>query len=67
MQINLYKKKQAHRHRKQIMVTKSERERKRINQEYGIKRYKLLYVKQMSNKNLLYTAGDFVKYNTLAI
>ena len=36
-----------------LTVTKEERERQ-INKEDGINRYTLLYIKQVSNKNLLY-------------
>ena len=33
-----------------------------INQEYGIERYILLYVKQISNKDLLYSTGNYIQY-----
>lgn len=46
MQMNLYKKKQTHRHRKQIYgYQKLKREEKDKLGVYGINRYKLLYVK----------------------
>ena len=37
---------------------KGERERGGINQEYGFSRYKLLYIKLISNKVLLYSIGN---------
>ena len=35
-----------------------------INQEFGINRYTLLYVKQINinNKDLLYSTGDYIQY-----
>ena len=42
-QMNLYtKQKQIHKHRKKLVVTKGERGR---DWEYGINRFKLLYIK----------------------
>ena len=38
------------------MVTKG------VGEEYGIKRYKLLYIKQRSNKDLLYSTGNYIQY-----
>ena len=32
-----------------------------INQEYDINRYKSLYVKQINNKDLLYSTGDYIQ------
>ena len=34
----------------------------RINQEYGINRYILRYVKQKNNKDLLYSTGNYIQY-----
>ena len=32
------------------------------NQEYGINRYKLLYTKQINNKDILYSTGNYNQY-----
>ena len=32
------------------------------NQEYRINRYKLLYIKQISNKDSLYNTGNYIQY-----
>ena len=37
-----------------LLVTKVEMEEVGINQEYGINRYKLLYIKYISSKDLVY-------------
>ena len=59
--MHLYtKQKQTHRHRK-LMVTQGEKGGG-INQEYRIKRYKLLYIKQISNKDLLYSTWNYIQY-----
>ena len=52
IQMNLHTKpKQTHKHRKQTYVYQKGRRGK--NQEYGINRHRLLYIKQMSKKDLL--------------
>ena len=33
-----------------------------INQEFWISRYKLLYIKQINNKVLLYSTGNYIQY-----
>ena len=33
-----------------------------INSEFGISRYKLLYIKQINNKDLLYSTGNYIQY-----
>ena len=33
-----------------------------INQEFGINVYTLLYIKQINNKDLLYSTGNYVHY-----
>ena len=65
--MNLYTvQKHSHRHRKQTMVTKGEREGGGINQEeYGINMYKLLYIKQISNKDLLYSTGNYIQHHVI--
>ena len=30
--------------------------------EYGINRYELLYVKQITNKDILYSSGHYIQY-----
>ena len=32
------------------------------NQEYGINRYTLPYIKQINNKDLLYSTGNYIQY-----
>ena len=64
IQTNLYtKQKQTHRHRKQ---TYSYQRGKGgwggINQEFGINIYTLLYMKQITKKDLLYSTGNYTKY-----
>ena len=41
-----------------LMVTKGEG----LNLEFGINRHTLLYVKQISNKVLLYSTGNYIQY-----
>ena len=56
--MNLFtKQKQTHRHRKQIYGYQRGKVRGRINYEFGINRYELLYIKQISKKDLLYSTG----------
>ena len=43
------------------MVTRGERKR-RINWEFVINRYALLYIKQMNNRDLLYSTRNYVQY-----
>ena len=37
-------------------------ERRGINQDFGIRRYKLLYIKQINKKVLLYSTGNYIQY-----
>ena len=55
------KQKQTHRHRKQTYVYQMGRG-EGINKDLGISRYKLLYIKQISNKDLLYSTGNYTQY-----
>ena len=60
--MNLFtKQKQAHRHRKQTYGYQRGGG-SRINQEFGIKIYTLLYIKQITNKDLPYSIWDYTKY-----
>ena len=45
-----------------LMVTKGERWGGGINCEFGINRYTLLYIKQISIKDLLYSTGNCIQY-----
>ena len=47
------------------MVTKGEGEGG-INQEFGINRYALLYIKWITNKDLLYSTGNYTQYFVIA-
>ena len=37
-----------------------------INEEYGTNRYTLLYIKQVSNKDLQYSTGNYIQYLVIA-
>ena len=56
--MNLFtKQKLSHRCRKQTYITKREKEG-----EIGIDIYTVLYIKQITNKNLPYSIGNYVQY-----
>ena len=58
--MNLYtKQKQTHRHKKQGY---QRGKRGKINQEFEINIYILLYIKQVTNKDPLYTTGHYTQY-----
>ena len=60
--MSLYtKQKHIHRHRKQTEDYWGE-ERGGINYQYGINSYKLPYIKQIINKDLLYSARNYIQY-----
>ena len=60
---NLYaKQKQTHRHRKQIYGLPKGEGGGETNQKYRTNRYKLQYTKQKSNKDLLYSPGNYIQY-----
>ena len=60
--MNLFaKQKQTGRHRKQTYGYQREK-RGGINWKLGINRYTLLYIKQINNKNLLYSTGNYIQY-----
>ena len=50
-----------HRHRKQTYDYQRGKERG-INQEMGINRYTLVYIKQINSKDLLYNIGNYIQY-----
>ena len=61
--MNLYtKQKQTDRQRKQTYGYQGGREGGGINSEFGINIYTLLYVKQITNKDLLYSTGNCTQY-----
>ena len=45
-----------------LMVTKGEMWRGGINQELGINIYTLLSIKQINNKDILYSTGNYIQY-----
>ena len=47
-----------------LMLIKREREGGGTNQKYESNKYKLLYLKWISNKDLLYSTGNYIKYLT---
>ena len=58
--MNLYTEQKQSQAQKTNMVTKGGSQQGGwINQEYGINRYTLLYIK---NKNLLYSTGNYIRY-----
>ena len=60
--MNLYTKpKQTHRHRKQTYGYQRGKDGE-INWVFGVNRYTLLYIKQISNKDLLYSTGNYTQY-----
>ena len=61
--MNLFtKQKWTNRYKKiKLMVTKGESERG-IYQEFGINRYTLPYIKQITSKDQLYSTGNYVQY-----
>ena len=62
IQTNLFtKQKQTHRKNK-LMVIKGERWVGVINQEFEINIYTLLYIKQITNKDLLCSTGNSTQY-----
>ena len=63
VQMNLFtKQKQTHRHREQTYSYQRERAGWQINQEFGNNRYTPLYIKQINNKDLLYSTGNYIQY-----
>ena len=52
---------QANRHKTNLWLPKVKGER-RINEEYEINIYTLPYLKQKSNKDLLYSTGNYIQY-----
>ena len=53
--------KQTHRHRKQTYGYQRGKGGW-INQEFGINRYTPLDIKQVNNKDLLYSTGNYIQY-----
>ena len=61
--MNLFtKQKQTHRHRKQTYGYKRGKGQGGINQEIGSNIYMVLYIKQIANKDLLYSTGNYTQY-----
>ena len=61
IQINVFtKQKWTHRPRKQMYGYQGKRGWGGISQELGISRYKLLYIRQIKNQDLLYIRGNYV-------
>ena len=56
------KKFNRHRKKKKNMVPKRKKGEGRVNQEFEINRYTLLYIKQVNNKDLLYSIGNYIQY-----
>ena len=60
--MNLYKIERDSQTQKINMVTYREREEREINQAFQISRQKLLYIKQIDNKALLYSTENYSQY-----
>ena len=66
VQRNLFtKQKLSHRCRKQTYGYQGGKGGGRINWETGIDIYTLLYVKQITNKNLLYSTGNSIQHSVM--
>ena len=65
--MNLFtKQKQTHRFRKQTYsYQRGKRWKGGINQEVGIDIYTILYIKQVTNKNLMYSTRNSAQYTVL--
>ena len=48
-----------------LMVTKGEMWRGGVNQELGINIHTPLYIRQITNKNLLYSTGNSTQYSVI--
>ena len=61
--MNLFaKQKQAHRNRNHTYDYRRGKGGGGINQEYRINKYTLPYIKQINNKDLLYSTGNYIQY-----
>ena len=64
--MNLFtKQKQTYRYRNKLMVTKDEMLRGCINQELGLNIHTLLYIRQITNKDLQYSTGNSIQYSVI--
>ena len=59
------KQKQTHRLREQLMVTRKKEWRGRIDWEFGIDMYTLLYLKWITNMDVLYSTGNSAQYSVI--
>ena len=61
--MNLFtKQKQTHRQKTNLWLPKGKGGGGGINQEFGINTCTLLYIKQVNNKDLLYSTGNYIQY-----
>ena len=51
--------------KRNLWLHKRKGKRGGINKEYKINRYKLLYIKQISKKDLHYSTGNYIKYSVI--
>lgn len=63
-QLNLFTNRNSHRYRKKCMVTKEEMEGG-INWKTGIEICTLLYIKYLTNLDLLYNTGNSSQYSVM--
>ena len=67
VQMNLFtKQKQSHRHREQTYGYQGEKELGGMSQEIGTDIYILLYMNQITNKNILYNTGNSAQYSVMS-
>ena len=60
------KEKQTHSHRKQTYGNQRGKGRRGINQEFGINGYTLPHIKQINNKDLVHSTGNYIQYLVIA-
>ena len=68
MQVNFFtKQKRTHGHREQTHGSQRGKEGggQGRNYEFGTSRYKLLYIKQVNNKVLLHSTGNYIQYTVI--
>ena len=56
--------KQTHRHKEDLRLPRRVG-KGRMDGEFGISRFKLLYIECMNNKVLLYSTGNYIQYTVI--
>ena len=60
--INLQNRNNSQTQRRNLWLPKGKEGGGRINKKFGISRYKLLHVKQINHKVILYSTGSYIQY-----